>query len=164
MEVQRIGDLAGVAGVLISIVGFAVTLRGVFKSKRAAQAAEEAARSARDRIQLLDTVVDFSAAIATLDEIKRLHRTGKWSLLPDRYSALRRLLTVVRTANPNLLDSQQAVLQNAVTNLYQLEKLVEQGAKSPALKPAEFNAILSRDADNLSAILQELKTSAKTGG
>jgi hypothetical protein len=76
MEVQRIGDLSGVAGVLISIVGFTVTLWGVFKSKRAAQAAEEAARSTRDRIRLLDTAVDFSTAIAALEEIKRLHRTG----------------------------------------------------------------------------------------
>jgi len=163
MEVQRIGDLSGVAGILISVVGFAVTLWGVFKSKRAAQAAEEAARSTRDRMRLLDTAVDFSTAIATLEEIKRLHRTGQWSLLPDRYAELRKRLVIVRSTNPNLPDAHRAVLQSAITNLSELETLVEHSSKPTALKPAKFNAILSRDADDLVAILAEL-ISAKTGG
>jgi hypothetical protein len=85
------------------------------------------------------------------------------SLLPDRYAELRKLLVIVRTTNPSLPDAQQAVLQNAVTNLYDLEKLVEQSSKPSTLKPAKFNAILSRDADDLVAILAEL-ISAKTGG
>jgi hypothetical protein len=163
IEVRRVGDLASIAGILISIVGFAVTLWGVFRSKRAAQRAEEAARSTRDRIRLLETVVDFSAAITILEEVKRLHRTSQWPLLPERYAALRKLLVMLRTTNPNLTAHQRTVLQNSLTNLYELEAAVERSLGNPTtLKPAKFNAVISRDIDDLVATLAELK-SAKIG-
>jgi hypothetical protein len=79
----RIGDLASIAGVLIALVGFGLTLRGVRKTKSAAQSAAIAAEVTRNSIRRLDTVVDFSAAITILDEIKRLHRGGQWMLLPE---------------------------------------------------------------------------------
>lgn len=158
VEANRIGDLSGVAGILISVVGFAVTLRGVIKSKSAAQRAEEAAKSTRNSIRLLNTIVDFSAAIATLEEVKRLHRSNQWSLLPDRYAALRRILVVLRTAEITLNPDQSAVLQNALSDLSAMEEAVErflEGSSTP--KAAKFNAVISRDIDQLIAVLTELQ-------
>jgi len=51
---NKIGDLASLAGVVISLVGFAVTVVGVFRSKRASERAEAAARAARDSIRIFD--------------------------------------------------------------------------------------------------------------
>jgi|SRR4051812_38574934 hypothetical protein len=161
---NHLGDLSGILGVLVSIIGFGVTLTGVLKSKRAAQRAEEASRQTRDSIRLLDAVVDFSSAIAILEEIKRAHRQQQWSVLPDRYAAIRKLLIALRATNSDLSDVQKAAIQTALANLTYVERAVERGLVNPAsLKPTRFNAAISTDIDNLQAILVELKTT-KSGG
>jgi hypothetical protein len=163
MEINRVGDLSGVMGIFISLIGFAVTLIGVVKSKSAAQRAEAAARATRDSINLLTTVVDFTFAISALEEIKRLHRAGQWVLLPDRYAALRKILVSLRNATVMLSNEQQASLQNALTNLYATETAVERALESGvALKAAKFNVVMSRDIDALLAALVELQN--KHGG
>lgn len=163
METNRVGDLSGIAGVAISIVGFTVTVIGVFRSQSAAQRAERAANSAREAIRLMDTVVDFSAAIATLEEIKRLHRASNWVLLLDRYSAIRRLLVVTRTNNKQLTSKQQEAIQAALANLIVIENTLERALANGATpNTARMNAALSVDIDNLVAVLTEIKMS-KTG-
>src|SRR5438552_2494956 len=92
---NKLGDVASIMGVVISIVGFWITVRGVRKSKSAAESARQAAEMTRDNIRLLETIVDFSAAIAALEEIKRLHRELPSDLLLERYSSLRKLLVTV---------------------------------------------------------------------
>jgi hypothetical protein len=37
MEVNRVGDLAGLAGVAVSLIGFTITVFGVLRSKSAAE-------------------------------------------------------------------------------------------------------------------------------
>ena len=160
---NQVGDLTGVLGIVISLIGFWVTVAGVVRSHRAAEQAAAAARSARESIRLFDTVVDFSSAIATLEEIKRAHRQAAWSMLPDRYAAIRKLLITLRAANGDLSEGHLSLIQNAIANLQDIEASVERALISPgALKPAKFNALLSEDIDNLVAVLTELKAS-KTG-
>ena len=89
---NNLGDLASLAGVIIAVVGFGLTLKNVYRSKAAATRAEEAAKETRDSIRLFDTVSEFAEAISTMDEIKRLHRQSAWVILPDRYATLRKLL------------------------------------------------------------------------
>jgi hypothetical protein len=160
MEANRVGDLAGLAGILISLIGFTVTVIGMFLSKSAAERAELAARETRDAIRLLDTVVDFSTAISTLEEIKRLHRQANWALLPDRYASIRKVLVSLRSSSPMLTDTQQTIVQEALANLYSIETAVERtlaGQTSP--KTPKINAIISSDIDRLLTVLAELKAS-----
>ena len=74
VESNSVGDVASLVGVCISLIGFAVTLWNVRRSRTAAQRAEEAARKTRRSIRILESVYDFAAAISMLEEIKRLHR------------------------------------------------------------------------------------------
>lgn len=164
VEVQRLGDLASMAGLLVSVVGFALTIWGVMRSKGAAERAEQAAAETRQTIRLLDTVVDFTTAIGALEEIKRLHRTANWPLLPERYTTIRRLLVTLRTTNPHMTSNQRNVVQSALANLIVIENLVEKGLVNPgSLNAAKFNSSISNDIDNLLAVLTELKM-AKAGG
>ncbi len=164
IAIHRVGDLASVIGVVISVVGFIVTILGVFKSKSAAERAAKAADDTRDSIRLLDTVVDFSAAISILEEIKRMHRQRSWSLLPDRYASIRKLLISLRSSGETLTDAQSAIIQNALVNLRAIENQVERSLENAdGLKPAKFNALISDDVDNLLTVLNELKA-AKVGG
>ncbi len=163
IEANRIGDLASIAGVVISIIGFAITIIGVLRSKSAAERAEQAAKATRDTIRLLDTVVDFTAAIGALEEIKRLHRNANWPLLPERYASIRRLLITVRTTNVDLTANQRDAIQLALGNIAVIENSVEKALANPVgLNVAKFNASISNDIDNLLTVLTELKV-AKAG-
>jgi hypothetical protein len=160
---HHFGDPASIGDLVLSAIGFALTIFAVFKAKTAAQSAAIAANATRNSIRLMNTVVDFAAAISTLEEIKRLHRANQWPVLPDRYAALRKILVTLRASNSRLNTSQRSAIQNALVNLSELEASVERNLTEPSgLKPAKFNAVISRDIDKLIAALEELK-SADTG-
>jgi hypothetical protein len=158
MTENHVGDLASLAGVAISLFGFALTLVGIFLSRRAAEQARCAAEEARDSIRLFDAVVDFSMAITILEEVKRLHRVGQWSLLPDRYSAIRKILITLRSSRVDLSEAQLAIIQGALTTLRSIEKAVEKALGNPqSLKASRFNDVLTGDIDGLIATLEELR-------
>jgi hypothetical protein len=84
-------NLVTLLGFIATIVGFIVTIQTLFRTKKAALAAREAAEATKIQLSRVDTISEFSSAIALMDEIKRLHRARAWDLVPDRYSILRRL-------------------------------------------------------------------------
>lgn len=155
---------ADVSGFVIAIVGFAATLWNVRRSKNAAINAQGAAEAARDSIRRFDTIVDFSTVIALLEEIKRAHReTGVSEVLPERYSAIRKQLIVLRTSSPHLSDEQRAVIQNAIVNLSTMENHIEKALADKATFPtAKYNSLVSRDIDKLVDVLSYLKRSQET--
>jgi hypothetical protein len=154
----RIGDLASIAGVAISILGFAITVWNVRRSKSAAERAENAANEARRMIRGYETLSDFSAAIAIMDEIKRLHRVGQIDAVLDRYATLRKVLIEVRKMSPFVDRAMDQTIQNATTTLATMETLVER-ARAAGTRPdfVQLNQLLSRDIDELHAVLVEMK-------
>ena len=154
----HIGDLASIAGVAISIVGFVVTVWNVRRSKSAAERAEAAANDARRMIRGYETITDLSAAIAIMEEVKRLHRIGQIEPLLDRYAALRKTLTDVRKLSPSITQPMDQALQNAVTTLFAVEEIVE-SARAAKMEPdfVQLNQRLSRDIDELYNVFVDLK-------
>jgi hypothetical protein len=154
-----IGDVASIAGVIISVVGFVATLIGVYRSKRAAVQAAEAAKAVQESLAKFDTLVDFSAAITTLEEVKRMHRQGgSWSLLPDRYAFIRKMFVQLRNSTVPMTDAQKSTIQNALVNLIDIERQVEKALPdSTKLRAFKFNAVISDDIDALVAVLTQLK-------
>jgi hypothetical protein len=53
---NHLADLAGVIGLIITIVGFGFALFGIWRSKSAAERAEEAASNTRKAIAHIDNV------------------------------------------------------------------------------------------------------------
>ena len=160
---NQVGDLTGLAGLAISLFGFAATLVGVYRSKAAAERAEQAARAARESIRFFETVVDFTAAIAMLEDIKRGHRQEQWGLLLDRYAAIRKVLVTLNTANADLTVEQRTAVRSALTNISAIERKVESELSEPTgLRSARFNRVVSRDIDRLQSVLVEIKI-ARTG-
>lgn len=154
-----LGDLSSIAGVLIAIVGFGFTLFGIFKAKGAAESARQASRETRDRLRLFENIVDFSAAIATLEEIQRLHRQhSALPIMPDRYATIRKLLIQLRGSGTPMSDDQRSVIQNALANVAELERLVERALSDQTpLKANRLNLIVSGDIDGLLTVLAQLK-------
>jgi hypothetical protein len=96
-------------------------------------------------------------------EINGLHRAAAWSVLPDRYAALRQSLISIRSANPDLLPEHQAVLQGTVTHLSEMERKVDRaliGNTVPAAIP-KMNEILSQQMDKLTEVHSAIRQSAR---
>jgi prophage DNA circulation protein len=154
-----IDDLLSASGLVLTVVGFIITIYNVVKAKSASEAAREATRDVRSKIIQIDMVAEFSAALATMDEIKRLQRQKAWPILPDRYSELRRSLVSIKSANPDLPEHHKANLQSAIVSLSRIESQIEEtldSGEDPS-NITKLNDIVSDQTDNLQTILTEVK-------
>lgn len=146
---NHLGDLASVIAVIITLVGFGFSLFGIWRSKTAAERAEEAASNARKAITQFDRVAAISAAITSMEEVKRLHRVMAWNILPDRYAEVRKALISVRSSNPPLPPECLAAIQGAIQHFTEIENEVEKalalGRRDPS--QAKLNEIVSRQID-----------------
>jgi len=152
-------DIASILALATGLIGFVVTIWNVRRSRDAANQAEAAAQEARDSILTFDTIQELSAATTTMDEIKRLHRAGYWTVLPDRYTSVRRLLGSILAGNPGLSDEGKSVLVGAIKQLGDIERLVERGLATDS-NPGEvpkLNEIISKQADKLNSLLVALR-------
>ncbi|HEX5227674.1 MAG TPA: hypothetical protein VFW44_08180 [Bryobacteraceae bacterium] len=153
-------NLVTVLGLVVTIVGFIITIWTLIRTKKAALAAREAAEATKTQVSRVDTISEFSSAIAMMDEIKRLHRARAWDLVPDRYSILRRLLTSIQTLNPDLSKEQRTTLAGAVLQFRTMEHQVELArAKNQLteLNLARFNRIVTAQLDELDKVMLSMK-------
>ena len=159
VEENRLDSASSVVGLGLTTVGFAFTIWKVLAAKSAAVLAHQAATDAQEAISKYDTVAACSSALAMLDEIKRHHRNAAWAVLPDRYSALRRILIEIRNVFPNLDADRQKSLQGVISHLSGMETEVEKhltrGAEAP--DAAKFNRIISKDADELAGVFISMR-------
>ena len=104
-------------------------------------------------------MVDFSAAINIMEDIKRLHRLGKWEILLEKYPILRKTLISIRVTNPDLPDNQKTLLQDAIQHFSGIEEKVEKAIeenKTPE-NVSKLNNIVSRQIDSLLEVLEEIR-------
>lgn len=149
------GDLASIIGTALTLIGFILTIAGVWRSKSAADGARRAAETTRASLAQYDAVADLSAATALMDEIKRLQRLGAWPVLPDRYAELRRRLVALKSSSAQLTDPQRQVFQGTVEKFKDLERRVERSVATGAAprNPAKLNEIVSSQIDEVHAVL-----------
>ncbi|WP_339541427.1 hypothetical protein [Pseudomonas sp. RA_5y_Pfl1_P24] len=165
LEIYRIGDYAGLFGLLISFVGFFITIKTSLKARAAATQATAAVESMREDLRKGDTVADFSSALAIMDEIKRMHRSPNLQLLPDRYSQLRRFLVSIRSSNPLLNDADQGTIQNAITQFSASERIVEKALEGAgSISVARMNSLVSKHSEAIQELLVRIKSEITKGG
>ena len=154
--------MASILGLLVALVGFAITIWNVKASKAAALRAEEAAKEARSAIRFFDVIAEISTAIAAMEEIRRLHRDAAWPILPDRYNALRKSLISIRRSGVNLSEDQQTLLQAAIKFLADIERNVDRALEQgqPPERFARWNQATSEHIMELHGLLMDLKLRA----
>lgn len=160
----RWGDVASVAGLAISLVGFAITIVSVLRSKSAAESAAQAANAARNSLLFVSSIAQLASALAVMDEIKRLQRESAWRVIPDRYAALRAKLIAIRSEAEHISDEHNLALQDAIGQLADLEQKVERALSRNATppNPAKFNEIVSSLLDKLQVVLSALQRQLRT--
>src|SRR5690606_10073611 len=112
------------------------------------------AQSTRDSIAQYDAIADLSAAMTIMDEVKRLQRHGAWSVIPDRYSELRRRLVAIKASHAQVDDSGRKTLQSTIETFADLERRVETAVAANASppNPAKLNYIVSGQIDEVHAV------------
>lgn len=165
LENNRIGDYAGILGLIISVVGFFITIKTSLNTRAAAAQASAAVESMKGDLRKGDTVADFSSALAIMDEIKRMHRSSSLHLLPDRYSQLRRFLVSIRSSNPLLSDVDQGSIQSAIAQFSALERTVEKALEEDrTVSAARMNSLVSKHSETIQELLVRIKSEIAKGG
>lgn len=154
-----LGAWASVAGVVIALIGFFITIRNVAHSKSAAEQAKESVHKLRADSIRMDLVSDCTTAISLMDQIKTLHRQQSWMLLPDKYSAIRKVLISVKAYDSNLTDVQKSTIQGSVQIFRGMEKKIEQALQigPDKLDIVKLNTLISEQADSLQEVLIAVK-------
>lgn len=158
LERYRTAEFTGIAGFLITLVGFGVTVLNVIRAREASEQARDAAERAREEVRRSQTTIALSQVVVRMEELKRFHREGMWQALPDRYSQLRRDLVSIRHRSPYLTASQATRLQEGIMLLAKLEeRLDRQPAKTTPDGVARTNRLVSEQMANLLQLLHELE-------
>lgn len=158
LELYRIGDYAGLIGLLISLIGFYFTIKATLNSKASSEQATAAVESMRDDMRRGETVADFATALAIMEEIKRMHRSDSLTFLPDRYASLKKFLVSIRTSNPLLTEKDQIGIQSAIAKFSSMETLIETSIRNAKpIEHAKLNGQMSRHYDVIQTLLVRIK-------
>jgi hypothetical protein len=160
---ELLGFLTKHWGDVASVIGFAFAMYTLLRTKRAAEAAKRAAVEVRERLNRVNTVADFAAVLATIEEIKRLHRVKAWEISLDRYSVVRRLLVSIQESSPSIGDVQRAVLAGAIEQFRTMEQTVERARSRNAqddLDLARLNKTAARVLDDLNGVMISIRQAA----
>jgi hypothetical protein len=162
----RINEYSDFLGLIVTVVGFALTLWNVWKSRSIATQALLVANKVRDDLRKVEIVAEFSTAVAAMEEIKRLHRKGEIDALPERYSALRRSLITMRDATILLSNEDQTLLQGAISQFAGFERKIEKALVSDSTAKIDFakmNRVVSTLVDEIHAVVVRMKTAIGDG-
>ena len=156
----RLNEYSDVLGLLITVLGFLVTIWQVVKSRRISTKALEIANQVREELARFDMAGEISVAITVMEEIKRSHRRGEVDHLPDKYSHLRRSIISLRSNGVPLSEADQKVLQDAVSQLAASERYIERhlaSADASKLDVPRMNSIMSAQIDGLYGLFVRLR-------
>jgi len=145
-------DYLSIAGLLLTLLGFTVTILNVRKARRLTE-------QLRGDLKRIDAASELSSAIACMTEIKTLHRMGQWFIVLDRYSSLRKSLILIRENNHDLNDESKKIIQSTISLLSAIEDIVEKSnnKKEPPEDVPKLNQIISKQMDKMHPILLELQ-------
>lgn len=148
-----LADRASVLGLWITLLGFAVTLFGIWRI-------HVVARRAIERIGTLLVVAETGKLLRLVTEAKTAGRDRQWERVLDRCQEAR-LVALPLAGSACLLDSEQQALRVAANELrlvsrYIEDELIPAGATATALADRKRNA-LDRIITNLGAIQGRLQ-------
>jgi hypothetical protein len=162
----RINEYSDVLGLVITIVGFTVTLWTVLRSRSVASEALSVAKKVRDDLRKVETAGAFASAITAMEEVKRLHRKGELDHLPERYSQLRRSLIGLKGSNHLLTSEDQTAIQEAIAQFGAFERQIERSLASGDASKINFpkmNKLVSVNIDRLHMMVVRLKAAIGDG-
>lgn len=164
LDTYHVGQWSSFFGLIISFFGFAFTIVNVVRSRDAATRAEEAANRAIQAIKAIEVVDGLVEATTLLDEIARLNRAGQWTLVLDRHVAFRKIIADLKAHESIEKQDRLAVLQSSFQHSLNMsntiELFIEGRGIASTVSVAQMNKVLSKQAENLGAMMVEIRTAA----
>ncbi len=150
---------ASVIGLIVAIIGFAITIINVYRSKKAAEQAEEAVTKIRDKILTFDKFGDINTAITILNEIKRLVREKKWDIIIEKIPPLKQTLVSIKGLTPELSKDHKRNILGVIQQLTILEQEIEKtiSNKESVSDIPRINRILTKQIDRMTELLVEIQ-------
>jgi hypothetical protein len=150
-------DWLSIIGLLLTLVGFSITIFAAFRAKSAAESARAAASSAANIVRRLDVIGELATVIQLIEELKRLQRSRAVDLLPDRYASVRGRLISIRQYFSD--EKSQEAIQDVVARIASLQRAYDRNASifDDAKAISKSNDSLSNSIDALLKIQEEIK-------
>jgi hypothetical protein len=146
----RIADILGVVGVGVSAYA-------AWKARSAAIAARDA-REAALRSRSTD---DLHECILRMEDLKSVHRAGKWEVALIRYDSICRSLLEIQVMYPELSRRYRTALGLGVDRIRKMEREVVMTVAAPTTLNAEaLNAEISELIGELTSIHATIKRGA----
>jgi hypothetical protein len=121
----HVGDLAGLAGLVVSIAGFTIAIWQIRRAKSVSEKVQVSVAGVRKELEQRNITVDLGELFRELEEIKHLHRLDIPEVSPRRYTSIRRKLIEVRGTSSVLSPKQRTVLQESISQFSALEKFLD---------------------------------------
>lgn len=147
---NSINLLVGISGLAIGVVGFTFTIWQLFRTRKAAVAAKEAAQKTQSSLQSNVMLVDISACIGMIEEIKTSIRNMQYNAALIRVTDLTSQLIQIRQL-PDFSNQVGRKMQSIVSQLSILRNTLEARNNEPEqiLDSVKINRKLSEISDCL---------------
>ena len=120
------GSIASTLGLVVSIVGFSIAVAQTIRSRKAAEAAEEAVQETRRSLSKNVAIVDLTTASERIQELRRIVRRGhgEKDRTFDKFYGIRVMLSDISSQHPDLGEDDRKSLQESADSLGQIERRV----------------------------------------
>jgi hypothetical protein len=149
-----LGFVLGVASLIISLVGFGLTLRALFRVK-------QATREALGKVGMQLLVAETSALLRLVTEARDAARDGLWPRAIDRCQQARHIV-VPLAHNPHLLEEEQAALRKADNDLRLVLQYIENERLPPTSQPGNLPDAKKRAMDAMVTALGNIQGRLQT--
>jgi len=158
-DVPLYSDYLSVVGFILTIGGLLITSIAAVKAKNAAVAAKDASVAAATGLRRIDFVAEAQTILHLIEELKRLHRSNAYDLLPERYSAVRSRVISIRESGFVIGDDELSLLQDVVARVAALEQLYDgnNGFLRDVRKLVKYNKSLSVCSESLISLVEKVK-------
>lgn len=165
---NSLGDYASIIALLITLLGFGITLIQLSKTKKASNIATQAVNEMRHDLKLIDIFTVLSSVVTEMEEIKRLSRAKNISQLTEKYAKLRASIISIRTFDNIFTKDELAILQATIAQLSASEKSLDKYQEDlennieTTFKFSRTNGIISSHIDKLNEVLIRIKSNIGT--
>ena len=149
MQELTFSDWLGLAGIIVSLLGFGVAIWQLWKVKTAAESARDAAQSAKDGIRRLDSIVGFTSVSRSIDEIKEACRRDDFERLPMLFDQARKSLITARENSPTVGTTDNQTIQKSLSffKMMELEMVKNDTAILSQNKPKYIKTLIDISED-----------------
>ena len=156
------GDLLSGAGFILASIGLAWAAIQSGRAQSSAEAAKDAANSARNAIGQHLLIVDMERAINLIERLKLLHRNESWEAALENYQTLRATLSAIAMRFPKSNIDPVEIHSKTKESISGIELEIDswKASQSEGIDVVRINQSLN----DIQSSLEDMSSSMELGG